>query len=190
MSILIVTSSASPAASTSTQLARDTAAKLGGEITHRDTTTGIPHIDSTWTGANFTPADERSAAQKDTLALSDELISEVQAADTLIIAAPMYNFSVPSTLRAWIDHICRAGITFQYSETGPKGLLSGKRAIIVVTTGGTPAQSEVDYVTPYLRQVLGFIGITDIEVIAADKLMADQDAAVAQARGAIDALAA
>jgi FMN-dependent NADH-azoreductase len=171
--------------SVSSLLGREAAAKVGGNVTTRDVATGIPAIDSDWTAANFTPADERTADQKDRLALSDSLIAEVQAADTLILSVPMYNFGVPSTLKAWIDHICRAGLTFKYSAAGPEGLLTGKRAILVVTTGGTPAGSDMDFVSSYVRHILGFIGITDVTVIASDLLLEDQDKAIAQARKAI-----
>jgi FMN-dependent NADH-azoreductase len=188
MSILHVTSSISPSGSNSTTLGAELAAKLGGSVTTRDTTTGIPHVDPAWAGANFTPADGRSADQKAKLALSDTLIAELQTADTLIISVPMYNFSVPSNLKAWIDHIARAGITFNYTAEGPKGLLDGKRAYLVITTGGTPVESPVDYTTAYLQQVLNFIGIDDITVIAADRLMVDMDKAMDNARTKIAAL--
>ncbi len=188
MSILHITSSASPAPSVSALLGRETATKIGGAVTTRDVAKGIPAVDSDWTGANFTPADDRTSEQKARLALSDNLIAEVKAADTLILSVPMYNFGVPSTLKAWIDHICRAGHTFNYTEDGPVGLLTGKSAVLVVTTGGTPVDSGVDFTTPYLRQVLGFIGITDVTVIKSDLLMQDQDKAVASAREVIAAL--
>jgi len=139
-------------------------------------------------GANFTPAADRTEAQKATLALSDSLIAEIMAADTLVISAPMYNFAIPSTLKAWIDHICRTGITFQYSAEGPKGMLTGKRAILVITTGVTPIGAAYDQTTGYLRQVMGFIGITNVEIVAADLIMAQTDDAVAKARTAIAAL--
>lgn len=188
MSILHITSSASPAPSVSSMLGREAAAKIGGTLTTRDVATDVPAIDSDWTAANFTPADDRTAAQKDRLALSDTLITELKAADTLILSVPMYNFGVPSTLKAWIDHICRTGLTFDYSAAGPEGLLTGKRAVIVITSGGTPAGGDWDYATTYLRHVLGFIGITDVTVIASDLIQVDQDKAIAQARTAIAAL--
>ena len=188
MSILHITSSASPMPSISTMLGGEAAAKFGGTVTTRDVATGIPAIDSDWTGANFTPAAERTDAQKQRLAQSDTLIDEIKTADTLVLSVPMYNFGTPSTLKAWIDHICRAGETFNYTAEGPVGLLTGKRAVLVVTTGGTPAESDWDYTTPYLRHVLGFIGITDVTVIASDLLLEDQDKAVAQARETIAAL--
>lgn len=188
MSILHITSSANPGASTSKMLGEEVLTAIGGSVTHRDTNTGIPPVDGDWIAANFTPADGRSDAQAEKLALSDTLIEEIRAADTLVISAPVYNFGIPSTLKAWIDQICRAGETFRYSETGPEGLLKGKRAILVLASGGMPVGSEFDFASTYLRQVMGFIGITDVEVIAADRIMEEGDEAVADARRAIAAL--
>lgn len=131
---------------------------------------GFPIITEAWVGANFTPADDRSAEQKAILAQSDALIAQLKQADTLVIGLPIYNFSVPASLKTWIDLICRAGVTFQYTEKGPEGLLTGKSAVLLVASGGVPVDSPVDFATPYVRQVLNFIGITDIQVIAADGL--------------------
>ncbi|WP_263641762.1 FMN-dependent NADH-azoreductase [Hypericibacter adhaerens] len=114
-----------------------------------------------------------NAAQKATQALSDELIAELKAADTIIIGAPMYNFGIASTLKAWFDHVLRAGVTFRYTETGPVGLVTGKRAIVIETRGGLysegPAQ-PFDSQEPHLRTLLGFIGITDVTFVRAEKL--------------------
>lgn len=186
MTVLHITSSANPGPSTSTQLGEEIAAKIGGTVVTRDTNR-IPAIDSDWITANFA-GEDRSADQKARLAFSDTLISEVKAADTLIISAPIYNFSVPSTLKAWIDHICRGGITFRYTADGPVGLLEGKRAVLALTSGGTKVGSDIDFASGYLRQVMGFIGIDDVEIVAADRIMADQDAALKTARAAIAAL--
>ncbi|UWR22865.1 FMN-dependent NADH-azoreductase [Sulfitobacter sp. S190] len=188
MSTLYITSSANPGASTSDTLGRETAEKLGGPVVVRDTNKGLIPIDQSWIAANFTPADDRSAVQRNRLALSDTLIAEVEAADTLVIAAPVYNFGVPSTLKAWIDHICRAGLTFKYTPDGPVGLLQGKRAIIVLASGGTKVGSDIDFASGYLRHIMGFIGITDVEIIAADRIMAEGDQAVSDARAKIAAL--
>jgi len=149
------------------ELSSRIASKLagGGEIATRDLNDHLPFIDEAWIGANFTPESDRTDAQKDTLALSDSLIEEVKAADTLVIGAPIYNFGVPATLKTWIDHIARAGVTFRYTENGPEGLLSGKRAVIAYASGGVPLGAAVDHLTPYLKTVLGFVGITDIEIL-------------------------
>lgn len=128
----------------------------------------LPAIDETWIGANFTPEDERSDAQNVALALSDALITELEQADTVLITTPIYNFGIPSQLKAWIDHIARARVTFRYTADGPIGLLQGKRAVIAIASGGTVVDSDIDFATPYLRHALGFVGITDVTVIAAD----------------------
>jgi FMN-dependent NADH-azoreductase len=187
MTILHVTSSTNPAASKSTLLGTEVVAKLGSTATTRDTST-IPAIDADWVAANFTPADQRSAQQTKAMALSDTLVDELKAADTVVISVAMYNFSIPATLKSWIDQICRAGITFKYSAAGPEGLLAGKRAILVVATGGTPVGSTMDYATHYLRHILGFVGITNVQIVAVDRLAEEADKALADARQAITAL--
>ena len=156
----------------------------------RDLAHGVPLIDEAWVGANFTPADQRSPDQAETLALSDTLVGEVQAADTLVIGVPIYNFGVPAALKAWVDQVARAGVTFRYSETGPKGLLTGKRAILVIASGGTEAGSAIDFASGYMRHVLSFIGITEVELVTADRHMADTDATLAAAREQVAKLAA
>lgn len=184
MNLLHIISSANPGDSTSAMLGREVADQLGGTVTTRDTN-GLPAITSDWVAANFTSVEDRTAEHKAQLALSDTLIAEVQAADVLILSAPIYNFAVPSTMKAWIDHICRAGITFRYTDDGPKGLLEGKRAVLALSSGGTEIGSEVDYTSGYLRHIMGFIGIQDVEIVAADLIMADRDAALSSAREAI-----
>ena len=140
------------------------------ELTRRDLSKGLRFVDDAWINANFTAPEARSAEQRATLAESDALVAELQAADVVVIGSPIYNFGVPAALKAWIDMVARARLTFRYTETGPKGLLEGKKAYLVVASGGVPVDSAVDFATPYLRHALGFIGITDIEVIAADQL--------------------
>lgn len=163
----------------------------GSSVTRRDLAEHAPaYLDEAWIGATFTPVDARSDEQKATLARSDALVAELQAADTLVIATPIYNFGVPAALKAWIDQIARVGVTFKYTESGPVGLLDGKRAIIVAASGGTQAGSAIDFATPYLRHVLGFIGIHDVEIIAADQLGLGAEAKIAAAAERIEALAA
>ncbi|TBX19898.1 FMN-dependent NADH-azoreductase [Nioella sediminis] len=157
-------------------------------VTTRDLASGLPLINETWVGANFTPEAERSDEQRTTLALSDELIAELKDADTLVIGLPIYNFGVPATLKAWVDLVARAGVTFRYSEAGPEGLMTGKRAIVAVASGGTEAGSEIDFATGYIRHVLGFIGITDVTFVTADRLALDMDATLNAAHSQIDAL--
>ncbi len=176
-------------------VSRDLATKIinrlaPDQVIARDLATPPPLLDEAWVGANFTPSDQRTEDQRAKLALSDTLIAELAAADTLVIGLPIYNFGVPAALKAWIDQVARAGVTFQYTETGPKGLLEGKRAIVAVASGGTEAGSEVDFATGYIRHVLGFIGIHDVAFVTADRLMVDAEAAMATAHAQVDALAA
>lgn len=159
-------------------------------VINRDLAVPLPAIDADWLNANWTPEDQRSDAQRQTLALSDTLIEELKAADTIVIGAPIYNFGIPATLKTWVDLLARAGITFKYSEAGPQGLLTGKRAIVAITSGGTRIGSEIDFASGYLRHVLGFVGITDVQFVAADQLMVDADASHAKANAALEALAA
>lgn len=158
------------------------------EITVRDLAGGLPLIDEAWVGANFTAPDERSDAQKEALSLSDALIAELKAADTLVIGLPIYNFGVPANLKAWIDLVARAGVTFRYAENGPEGLLSGKRAIIAFASGGTETGSSIDFASGYLRHILSFIGITDVEFVSADRLAVDAETAMKKAKEQIAAL--
>ena len=125
----------------------------GGEIVSRDLNDYLPFLDEAWIGATFTPVDARSDEQQATLALSDAIIAEVQAADTLVIGTPVYNFGIPATLKNWIDHIARVGVTFRYTENGPVGLLEGKKAIVAYASGGVAMGSAMDHVTPYLKTV-------------------------------------
>jgi len=171
-------------------LDRITGRFAGAAITTRDLSAGLPLIDETWIGANFTPDKDRSDAQIAALSFSDVLIDELTAADTLVLGLPIYNFTVPAAFKAWIDLIARVGLTFQYTDTGPVGLLAGKRAIVAIGSGGTKIGSELDFATGYIRHILGFIGITDVTFIAADALMVDADAALAEAHTRIEALAA
>ncbi|MEO1537731.1 MAG: NAD(P)H-dependent oxidoreductase [Pseudomonadota bacterium] len=157
-------------------------------VTERDLATPLPLLTEEWIGANFTDPAERTDAQKDTLALSDSLVSEVKAADVLLIGLPIYNFGVPGALKAWIDLIARARETFRYSEAGPVGLLEGKRAIVTVASGGTEAGSAIDFATGYLEHVLNFIGIKDVVFVNADRLMVDADASLRAAKDSVQSL--
>ena len=191
-SILLVTASARSEASVSRKLADATVEHLrsdgAGPFVVRNVSEGLPFVDEAWVNANFTPADQRTEAHKATLAKSDSLVAELQAADTIVIGTPIYNFGIPATLKAWVDMIARVGITFRYTETGPVGLLEGKRAIVLVASGGTKVGSEIDFATPYLRQALKFVGITDVTFIAADALGQDAEVKLAVAQAQIDTL--
>ncbi|GAA5644507.1 MULTISPECIES: FMN-dependent NADH-azoreductase [Vibrio] len=135
--------------------------------------------------------EDLSDEQQHIVALSDTLIEEIKAADTLVIAAPMYNFTIPTQLKNWIDLIARAGVTFKYTEAGVQGLIEGKKAIVVTTRGGIHKDSPTDNVTPYLRTVLGFVGITDVEFVYAEALNMGEEPAsqgIAAAKSQLDAL--
>ncbi|MCJ8335163.1 MAG: NAD(P)H-dependent oxidoreductase [Epibacterium sp.] len=189
--VLHIDSSARLTGSATRDLSAAVVAKLAPEtVIRRDVANPLPLLDEAWVSANFTPENERSDAQRNILALSDELVAELKAADTVVIGAPIYNFSVPATLKAWLDQVARAGITFQYTENGPEGLLTGKRAVIVSASGGTPVGAEFDYAVPYLRHMLGFIGITDVQVVAADQQAINAEGSMAKAKDAVAALAA
>lgn len=148
----------------------------------------LPQITEDWVAASFTPADSRTGAQRQALALSDTLVAELKAADTLVIGLPVYNFGVPAALKAWIDQVARAGLTFNYTAAGPQGLLKGKRAIVAMASGGTGAGSPIDFATPYIRHILGFLGITDVTVIAADGMNIEPDASLDKALSQLAAL--
>lgn len=177
LQVLRIDASARTDGSVSRQLADRLLAGLsrhheGLAVTRRDLARGLPFVDADWIAANFADPDARDTVQRAALAGSDALVAEVQAADVLVIATPVYNFGVPASLKAWIDQVARARLTFRYTEKGPQGLLTGKKAYILVATGGTAIGGEYDFATPWLRFMLGFLGITDVEVIAADQGMA------------------
>jgi len=194
MKILQINSSVRGAASESTRVAanivaRLTAANPAAQVSVRDLGAN-PHpvLDGAALGALFTPADQRSADQAARVALDDALIAEAQAADVIVIGAPMYNFSMPIQLKAWFDAIARAGVTFRYTETGPEGLLKNKKVYVATARGGIyPA--DADPQVPQIRMLLNFLGMTENEFIysaglamgpeAAAKGQADADAAVA-----------
>lgn len=163
----------------------------GARVVHRDLAAAAPaHLD----GALLTtPADQASGALKAEQALTDELIAELFAADTLVIGAPMYNFSIPTQLKAWFDRVLKAGVTFKYTENGPVGLAGGRRVIIASSRGGAYGDSSpMDFQEPYLKALLGFIGLNDVEVIRAEGVAMGEDArqaAVAQALAQVTELA-
>jgi FMN-dependent NADH-azoreductase len=196
MNILQVNSSARADASISTRLANELVTRIAtpaDRLTVRDLRAD-PHpvLDEAALGALFTPAEQRTPAQAARVALDDALIAELQAADVVVLAVPMINFGIPSQLKNWIDAISRAKVTFQYTANGPEGLLKGKKVYAVLTRGGTYRGSPADSQVPYLRQVLGFLGMTGVEFIYAEGLAMGPEAeaaALADARGKIAALA-
>lgn len=156
----------------------------------------VPHLNELVMGAYFTPAEQRNAEQAHAIKTSDALVDELLAADTIVIGAPMYNFSVTSGLKAWIDAIARAGRTFQYGANGAEGLVKGKKVYVFVATGAAYSEgpyAAYDYVTTYLRAVLGFLGMTDVTFIVAEGVAMGEDAvaaAIAKSRTQIEAIAA
>jgi FMN-dependent NADH-azoreductase len=164
------------------------------EVTIRDLAADpLPHIDDNFVALIRSPAGPQTDAQKAVAARSDLLVDELIAADVVVIAAPMINFTVPSTLKAWIDHVTRAGRTFSYSESGPKGLVTGKRVFLVVARGGVYRDNkQFDFQLPYLLHVLAFLGMTDVEVINVEGIAFGPEAAeraVAAARAAVGTIA-
>ncbi|KZX82206.1 FMN-dependent NADH-azoreductase [Oleiphilus sp. HI0009] len=193
--ILSVAASVQGENSTSRMLANELLAneKVAGKIANvveRDVSKNdIAFITGEHVGAFYTPADDRSNQQKSLISQSEELVKELKEADTLVIATPMYNFGIPASLKAWVDMICRVGETFRYTENGPEGLLNIDTMYLVVSTGGAPVGSPVDFVVPYMKQVAAFIGVKNVEVIAADATNANRDAASEKARAKIEELA-
>lgn len=165
-----------------------------GKVISRDLASQpVPHLDAERFLSFLAKAEESSPAQKEVVAFSDSLIEELKQADTLVIGLPMYNFGIPSTLKAYFDHIARAGVTFRYTANGPEGLIKGKKAYIFAARGGLYAGTPKDSQTPYVRDFLGFIGISDVEFVYAEGLnMGDEakTAALSQAKIKLAQLAA
>ena len=143
-----------------------------GYVSHRDLAANPPRpVDAFWIGSSFTPPSARTVEQTEALALSEELISELERADEYVIGVAMHNFSIPAVLKLWIDQIVRNGRTIAYGERGRIGLLQGKKATVVVASGGvyesgTPA-AALNHIEPYLRTILGFVGVTDVKFVTA-----------------------
>ncbi|THD38881.1 FMN-dependent NADH-azoreductase [Pantoea sp. R102] len=190
--VLVLKSSILAGYSQSNQLAdfyADEARAKGDEVTVRDLAAQpIPVLDGELVGA-LRPSDAPlSPRQQDALALSDELIAELQAHDTVVIAAPMYNFNIPTQLKNYFDLIARAGVTFRYTEAGPEGLVKGKRAVILSSRGGIHKDTPTDLLTPYVKLFLGFIGITDIDFVFAEGIAYGPEVATKAASDAKDAI--
>ena len=184
----------------SSQLARQFVAAIQNRdpevrITVRDVAAAepVPHLDAERFGAFITKPEERSTAQDAVIAYSDSLIKELQQADVIVLGLPMYNFGVPSQLKAYFDHIARAGVTFQYTDKGPVGLLTGKRAYVFAARGGVYAGTPLDTQTGYVRDFLRFVGITDVNFVYAEGLAISpqsKEAGLARAGAEIALLAA
>jgi FMN-dependent NADH-azoreductase len=188
--ILHIDSSIFGADGTSSQLAAEFVDELRARdpeavVIRRDLgTEPLPHLDAETFGAFTTAEDQRTPRQAELVARSDALVGELWAADVIVLGVPMYNFQVPSQLKAWFDHVARAGVTFQYTENGPEGFLKDKRAYVFAARGGI--YGDADTQTPYIRQFLGFLGITDVTVRHAEGLAMGEEAreqGLAAARG-------
>jgi len=171
----------------STRLADEFVAGLEGrKLIVRDLASEpVPHLDAERFGAFIAPKEKRNERQEQIVAYSDKLISELKQADVIVLGLPMYNFGVPSTLKAYFDHVARAGVTFRYTEKGPVGLLTGKKAYVMATRGGFYEGTPLDTQTAYVRDFLAFLGITDVEFVYAEGLAiseASKAAALAKAR--------
>ncbi|MDJ0644000.1 MAG: NAD(P)H-dependent oxidoreductase [Erythrobacter sp.] len=157
-----------------TTIVNGVAAKSGATVTERDlSANNIPFVDAARFDANLTPAPDRTPEQAELAAIADALIAELQSADTIVFSVPVYNFGVPAVVKAWADLVARAGTTFHYTANGPEGLLTGKKAYIAAASGGTPIGSDFDFMSSWLKFFLGFLGITDIELVAADGIMGE-----------------
>ncbi|WP_454849150.1 FMN-dependent NADH-azoreductase [Rhizobium binxianense] len=184
-SILLLTSSPR-AESLSTTIATELAEKLkaqspGSAIVRRDLAANpLPHIDDLFTAAIRKPAEARTAQESEAVKTSDALVNELLAADTIVIGTGLINFSIYSSLKTWIDNVARAGLTFKYTESGPVGLATGKKVYVVLASGGVYSQgpaAPLNHAVPYLKSVLGFMGITDIETIYVEGLAFGPEAA-------------
>lgn len=148
----------------------------GGAVIERDLTkSDLSFVDLDWIMGAFTPPEHHGENHRKALAISDELIGELLQADLVVIGTPMYNFAIPAVLKAWVDHIVRAGKTFSYGPSGPQGLAGGRKVVVAVASGGVfegTALEPYNYEIPYLRHILGFIGMTDVTFIQAGGTMA------------------
>jgi FMN-dependent NADH-azoreductase len=179
--------------SVSRMLADEMVAALGARkssvnVINRDLASGIGIVNAAWIEAERTSEENRTSDQRALLTQSDALVAELHAADDIVIATPIYNFSVPAALKAWIDLICRDKITFVYENDSPRGLLSNKRATVIVTSGGTLAGKDIDFTTSYIRHILGFIGVDDVTIIDVTGLSKNRSKVIADARKQISTL--
>lgn len=168
------------------------AAKHDAEVVTRDLSNNdLPYIDAERFAANLAPYAERSPEQHGLAKVADELIGELQDADTIVFSVPVYNFSVPATVKAWADLVARAGTTFRYTANGPEGLLTGKKVYITAASGGTALGSDIDFMSPWLKFFLGFLGMKDVELVAADGIMGEGgEEKIAEAHQEVEKLAA
>jgi FMN-dependent NADH-azoreductase len=160
--------------------------EINSEVIVRDLSDGMPLIDENWIKANFTAVDERTSEQHQYLMTSDILVNELMNADKIVIGLPIYNFSIPAAFKAWIDQVVRSKLTFKYGDNGPVGLVGNKKAYIIIASGGTQLGTELDFISDYLRHILGFIGITDVTFIDSSGLGSDETKKLAKVREFIE----
>lgn len=188
--ILRIDASARHEGSASRELSDRLIARLSNgadtSITVRDLTSGVPLLSESTLGAMFTPESDRTDGQKAELEFADAAIGELLDADAIVIGLPIYNFGPPAALKAWADHVARAGTTFRYTETGPEGLVPSKPVYVIVASGGVPVGSPMDFSSTWITTFLGFLGLGDVTIIAADQLNVDPEGALAAARGRVD----
>ena len=171
---------------TGEQQASEEHSEKNSKITIRDLADGIPLIDENWIKANFTAVDERATEQNKCLATSDILVDELNNADLIVIGLPIYNFGVPAAFKAWIDQVVRSKLIFRYTDNGPIGLLKNKKAFIIIVSGGTKLGTEIDFISDYIRHILGFIGITDVSFIDSSGLGQNESETLAHAHKLIE----
>jgi FMN-dependent NADH-azoreductase len=157
-------------------------------VTTRNLSDGIPLIDENWVISNTTQAAKRSLEQRDCLNISNILIEELNKADFIVIGLPIYNFNVPAVFKAWVDQIVRANVTFRYTDNGPVGLVRNKQVYIIIVSGGTRLGTELDFVSGYLKHVLGFIGITDVSIIDSSAIGRSESQALSKTYKYIDSI--
>ncbi|WP_461449502.1 FMN-dependent NADH-azoreductase [Mucilaginibacter sp.] len=197
MKILHIISSAKGDASFSLKLGNAVVEKLeakypGSTVTTRDVVKHpFPHLEEVHLSSFFTPAENHSPEQAAAIKHSNIAIAELQDADAIVVDVPFYNFSIPSALKAWIDHICRAGVTFHYTANGPEGLVKGKKVYFAIASGGVYSEgpyAPYDFATPYLKGVFGFLGMTNTTILRAEGLSVPdkQEAALAKAIESIE----
>lgn len=186
--ILRIDSSARHAGSASRELGTRLIERLGSDadVKVRDLAAGVPLLSESTLAAMWTPEADRTPEQQAQLSVADDFIAELVDADAVVIGLPIYNFGPPAAMKAWADLVARAGTTFRYTATGPEGLLGNKPVYVIVASGGVPVGSPMDLASGWLTTFLGFLGLTDVTVIAADQLNVDPEGALAAARERVD----
>ena len=184
MKVLHIDASARKGDSVTRKLSAQLVGRLAGnnaQVTYRDLSEGLPFVDETKVAAYFTAPEARTDEQREAIALSETIVSELKDNDVLVLGVPVYNFTMPASFKAWADLAARVGETFRYTANGPVGLLENKKAYVVIASGGTTIDSPIDFLTPWLRHFLGFMGIQNVTFISAEALNQDFDKGLALA---------